>query len=78
MRIKSIDDAATIASMCAKYKELEIDARCADRRYIVDAKSFMGLQMLVGGGNVTFTVIDPTKPGYQDFLHDVAELSRRL
>ena len=78
MRIKNIDDAATVASMCAKYTELEIDAKCANRRYIVDAKSFMGLQMLVGGGAVTFTVIDPTKPGYQDFLRDVAELSRKL
>ena len=78
MRIKTIDDAATVASMCSKYEDLEIDARCSDRRYVVDAKSFMGLQILVGGGDITFTVIDTSKPSYPAFLRDVAELSRKL
>lgn len=56
MQIKTLNDAVRIANMCEKYKDIDIDAMCETKRYIVDAKSIMGLSILMNGGEICFQV----------------------
>lgn len=56
MQIKTLNDAVRIANICEKYKGIDIDAMCETKRYIVDAKSIMGLSILMNGGEICFQV----------------------
>lgn len=74
MVIKTLNDAVRVANLCEQYPDLEIDAKCEKRRYIVDAKSMMGLTLMIDGGEVYFRVIDTNKPGYDSFMKELGEL----
>lgn len=56
MQIKTLNDAVRIANICEKYKGIDIDAMCETKRYVVDAKSIMGLSILMDGGDIYFQV----------------------
>lgn len=78
MIIKSLNDAVRVANLCGQFRDLEIDATCENRRYIVDAKSMMGLTLLIGGGEVYFRVIDTSKNGYESFMKELGDLESEL
>lgn len=56
MVLETMTDAVNLANQCRVFKNWDIDVRSKNRRYIVDGKSIMGLSILVGGGELEFTI----------------------
>lgn len=78
--MKLITDAQIkqVAKFCKRFDDLDIDACCEDRRYLVDAKSVGGMRLLKNGGEVYFKMYGGSKQSRTEFVEGLSELSKTI
>ena len=67
-----------VANICKQYQDIEVDACCENKQYVIDAKVVGSLRLLKNGGEVYFKLNGGTEQSKASLLKDLAELSKTI